>query len=158
MWHVQGERLRIPTPGTNIRVAVCGAYRYPDGPFQATFGPKNVNADLFIPLLGLLTKRVKRTRLPIILVLDNARYFRKAKRSQAALAAIELQVIPFWLPKYTSEKLNRIENLWAHLKDDYFSRMLVERRERFTSEVVKLLNRLHRTGAIHKLFGSNLPT
>jgi transposase len=117
-----------------------------------------VNTDLFVALLSLLVKRVRRTRRPIILVLDNARYFRKAKRAQAALAAIELQVIPFWLPRYTSEKLNRIENLWAHLKDDFFCRMLVTRRETFTAEVVKLLKRLKHKGGIHKLFGSNLPS
>src|SRR4051812_42002076 len=61
MWHMKGKRLFIPTPGKNVRVAVCGAYRYPEGPFQATFGSKNVNTNLFIPLLGLLVKRVKRT-------------------------------------------------------------------------------------------------
>ena len=158
MWHVRGKRPRIPTPGQNVRVAVCGAYRYPEGPFLSTFGPKNVNTNLFIPLLKLLSRRVKRTRRPIVLVLDNARYFRKSRRSQAALKAIKMEVIPFWLPKYSSQKLNRIENLWSHLKDDYFGRMLVKRREQFTLAVVSLLNRLHRKGAIHRIFGSNLPT
>jgi transposase len=117
-----------------------------------------VNTDLFLALLTLLVKRTHRTKRVIILVLDNAGYFRKAKRAQERLEQISSQVIVFWLPKYTSEKLNRIENLWGHLKDDYFSQMLVNRRERFVREVVKLLKRLHRRGAIHKLFGSNLPT
>lgn len=158
MWHVRGQRPYVPTPGTNARVAVCGAYRYPEGPFLATYGLRNVNTDLFLALLTLLVKRTHRTKRVIILVLDNAGYFRKAKRAQERLEQISSQVIVFWLPKYTSEKLNRIENLWGHLKDDYFSQMLVNRRERFVREVVKLLKRLHRRGAIHKLFGSNLPT
>lgn len=125
---------------------------------MATYGLRNVNTDLFLALLTLLVKRTHRTKRVIILVLDNAGYFRKAKRAQERLEQISSQVIVFWLPKYTSEKLNRIENLWGHLKDDYFSQMLVNRRERFVREVVKLLKRLHRRGAIHKLFGSNLPT
>ena len=158
MWHVRGKRAQIPTPGKNIRVAVYGAYRYPDGPFLSTFGSKSVNTDLFIPFLKLLERRVKRTGRPIVLVLDNAGYFRKAKRSKAALKKLKLQVIPFWLPRYSASKLNRIENLWSHLKDDYFGLMLVKRRKRFTLEVVGLLNRLHRKGAIHKIFGSSLPT
>jgi transposase len=158
MWHVRGRRPNIPTPGTNIRAAVCGAFRYPDGPFLATYGTRSVNTDLFLALLTLLVRRSKRTKRVIVLVLDNARYFRKAKRSQEKLGQISEWVIVFWLPKYSSQKLNRIENLWDHLKDDFFSRMLVKRRSRFLREVVKLLKRLRRRGAIHKLFGSNLPT
>jgi transposase len=158
MWHLKGERLYIPTPGKNVRVAVCGAFRYPEGPFLATFGPKSVNTALFISLLHLLSRRVKRTRRIIILVLDNARYFRKSKRAQAELENLSERIIPFWLPKYTSEKLNRIENVWTHLKDDYFSRMLVTRRNLFASAAVKLLKRLNHRGALKKLFGKNLPT
>lgn len=158
MWHLKGKRLTIPTPGKNIRLAVCGAYRYPAGPFIATYGSKNVNTAIFIPLLYLLTCRAKRTHRIIILVLDNARYFRKSKRAQEKLEQISEWVIPFWLPKYTSEKLNRIENLWGHLKDDYFSRMLVTKKRLFISEAVKLLKRLHTRGALRKFFGKNLPT
>jgi transposase len=158
MWHPRGERLFIPTPGLNLRVAVCGAYRYPDGPFLATYGSRNVNTDIFLSLLTLLVRRAKRTGRVIILVLDNARYFRKAKRAQVKLDAISQWVIVFWLPKYTSEKLNRIETVWEHLKDDYFSRMLVRRRERFVTEVVHLLRQLRRKGALAKLFGFHLPT
>ena len=157
MWHVRGRRQDIPTPGTNVRAAVCGAYRYPDGPFLATYGTRSVNSFLFLALLILLVRRAKRTKRVIILVLDNAHYFRKAKRSQARLEKISEWGIVFWLPKYSSQKLNRIESLWDHLKDDFFSRMLVKRRDRFLREVIKLLKRLRRRGAIHKLFGSNLP-
>jgi transposase len=158
MWHVRGKRQDIPTPGTNVRAAVCGAYRYPDGPFLASYGSRSVNSFLFLALLTLLVRRSKRTKRVIVLVLDNARYFRKAKRSQSRLEQISEWVIVFWLPKYSSQKLNRIENLWDHLKNDFFSRMLVKRRDRFLREVVKLLKRLRRRGAIHKIFGSNLPT
>ena len=158
LWHVLGHRPNIPTPGTNVRAAVCGAYRYPEGPFLATYGSRSVNTDLFLPLLTLLVKRSKRTKRVIVLVLDNARYFRKAKRAQTRLNQIRQWVIVFWLPRYSSQKLNRIENLWGHLKDDFFGRMLVKRRKRFLREVVKLLKRLQRRRSIHNLFGSSLPT
>jgi transposase len=117
-----------------------------------------VNTDLFLALLTLLVKRSKRTKRVVVLVLDNARYFRKAKRAQARLEQISSWVIVFWLPKYSSQKLNRIESLWGHLKDDFFGRMLVKRRERFLREVVRLLKQLRRGRSIHKLFGSSLPT
>jgi transposase len=157
MWHVVGKKLYVPTPGKNVRVAVCGAYRYPEGPFLSTFGSKSVTTALFIPLLQLLTRRAKRTRKRIILVLDNGSSF-TSKRSRAELAARREFVRPFWIPKYTSETLNRIENLWGHLKDDYFSRMLTKRKDLFTREVVRFLKRLHRRGALRKLFGDSLPT
>ena len=50
----------------------------------------------------------------------------------------------FWLPTYTSEQLNDIEGLWKHLKEDYFSRMLVQDRAEFRGAVVGLLNRMSR--------------
>ena len=56
-----------------------------------------------------------------------------------------------WLPAYSSEQLNDIENLWHHLKDDYFSEMLVTLREDFVVTVCRLLNRLRRPGGLRRL-------
>jgi transposase len=156
MWHRKGQRLSISTPGKNVRVAVCGAYRYPEGPFLFTHGPKSVNSALFVRLVHKLVRRAKRTGRRIVLVLDNGGAF-TSNLSLAALATAAEWVRPFWLPKYTSERLNRIEGLWGHLKDDYFSRMLTRRRERFYAAAVKLLDRLHRRGALRTLFGAHLP-
>lgn len=153
----KGERLLIPTPGKNARIAVCGAYRYPDGPFRATYGPKSVTTALFVDLVHVLIKRAKRTGRRIVLVLDNGGAFR-AKRSEAELSEAKPGVVPFWLPKYSAEKLNRIENLWQHMKNDYFSRMLVERREQFFAAAMQLLRALEKQGALKKLFGASLPT
>jgi transposase len=157
MWHRKGKRLFIPTPGKNVRVAVCGAYRYPNGPFRFAHGPKSVNTGLFLQCLHQLVRRSQQTGKRIVLVLDNARYFRKAKRAQAELGIVARWVRPFWLPCYTSEKLNRIEGIWGHLKDDYFSRMLTPNRELFYEAAVKLLRRLHKQGTLQTLFGSHLP-
>jgi transposase len=54
----------------------------------------------------------------------------------------------FWLPTYTSETLNLIENIWTHLKRTYFSRMLTRRVEDFPVAVVDLLRTFARPGAL----------
>ncbi|MDB4928003.1 MAG: hypothetical protein JWM10_487, partial [Myxococcaceae bacterium] len=56
-----------------------------------------------------------------------------------------------WLPPYSSEQLNDIENLWRHLKDDYFSEMLVTRREDFADTALRLLNRMTRRRGLRQL-------
>lgn len=157
MWRKRGLRLLIATPGSNVRLAVCGAFRWPAGPFLFAHGDKSVVTAMFLELLKHLGRRARRTRRPIVLVLDNGSVF----TSRAALRAIEqarswLSVI--WLPKYTSEQLNPIENLWGHLKDDYFSRMLSpvhsdyrQTREEFRSAVVAFLRSLRRPGALRRV-------
>jgi len=78
-----------------------------------------------------------------VLVLDNG----SAHTSRRSLAEIDRAkdwIRVFWLPTYTSEQLNDIEGLWKHLKEDYFSRMLVQDRTEFRGAVVGLLNRMSR--------------
>ncbi len=115
MWRRRGRRLLVHTPGKNVRVAVCGALRYPKGPFLFTHGPKSVHTDLFIALLNKLVRRARRTGKRIILVLDNGGCF-TSKRSSQALHAARRWVTPIFLPKYTSETLNWIEGFWGHTK------------------------------------------
>jgi transposase len=137
----RGQPLRIPTPGKNARVAVCGAYRWPDGPFLFTHGPKCVNTALFVGMLEMLESRARRTGKRIVLVIDNGSAH-KSKRSLAQIEQVKPAIRIFWLPTYTSEQLNDIEGVWKHLKEDYFSRMLVEKREGFTDAVVRLLRKM----------------
>ena len=146
----------IATPGKNVRVAVCGAYRYPEGPFRFAHGPKRVNTDLFIGMLAQLAHRAQQTGQVIVLVLDNGGAF-TSNRSRAEIARLEPWLIVFWLPRYTSERLNRVEGLWGHLEDDYFSRMLTRSRGSFYPAAVSLLSRLRKPGALRKLFGPHLP-
>ena len=140
----RGQPMRIPTPGKNARVAVCGAYRWPDGPFVFTHGPKCVNSGLFIGMLQMLEARASRTGRRIVLVLDNGSAH-KSKRSVAEIHRVKDCIRVRWLPTYTSEQLNDIEAVWKHLKDDYFSRMLTRKADHFVDEAVKLLSRM-RTG------------
>lgn len=146
----RGRPLRIPTPGKNARVAVCGAMRWPDGPFVFTHGLKCVNSSLFIGMLQMLEVRARRTGRRIVVVLDNGSAH-TSKRSQTEIARVQEWVRIFWLPTYTSEQLNDIENLWKHLKEDYFSRMLAKTREEFAGAAVDLLLQLRR-GRMLRIF------
>lgn len=156
MWRPKGQRLLVPTPGKNERVAVCGAYRFPDGPFLFSHQPRSVNSVLFVALVRKLKARAQATGKRIVLVLDNDGAF-TSKLSTQVLQTVQAWVRPFWLPKYTSEKLNRIESLWGHLKEAYFSRMLTKKREDFYAAVVHLLEQLGRPGGFRRLFSSARP-
>lgn len=142
--------MRISTPGTNRRVAVCGAMRWPEGPFRFGFGFRNVNTDVFLELLPQLTQHARRVRRRLVLVLDNAKYF-TSRRSVTAIAKAARWLTIFWLPTYSSEELNEIEGLWRHLEEDYFSRMLVTKPGDFAMGVVHLLRRLQKRGTLRQL-------
>lgn len=146
----RGQPLRIPTPGKNAKVAVCGGMRWPDGPFLFTHGPKSVNTSLFVGLLQMLEHRARRTGRRIVLVIDNGSAH-TSKRSLSELKRVERCVRVFWLPTYTSEQLNDIENLWKHLKEDYFSRMLAKTREDFVVRAVQILSQLRRGGVLRQM-------
>jgi len=139
----RGRPMLISTPGKNLRIGVCGAMRWPDGPFVFADGPHYPNTELFVRMLQALRARARRTGKRIVLILDNG----SAHTSRRSLAEIDRAkdwVRVFWLPTYTSEQLNDIEGLWKHLKEDYFSRMLVQNRAQFRDAVVALLNRMRR--------------
>lgn len=156
VWRRKGRRFYIPTPGTNRRVGVCGAIRYPDGPFLFTFrAHRNMVTEQFVELLGLLADRVRQTGRRIILVLDNGSSF-TSKRSREELDRLKDSIRVFWLPTYTSEQLNWIEPLWGRMKSDYFSRMLTQNPSDFVPAVIGFLKRLCRPDGIAMLL--NRPT
>lgn len=150
MWRRRGRRQWILTPGRNLRVAVCGAIRFPTRQFLFTHQPKSATTALFLPLLERLVRRARQTGKRIVLVLDNGSPF-NSRLAQTALEAASPYVRPFRLPRYTSETLNWIENFWDHLKRTYFSRMLSKGREAFYSDAVRLLRRLRHSGRLGPL-------
>jgi transposase len=150
MWRRRGSRLSVPTPGKNLRVAVCGAIRFPTRQFLFTHQPRSATTALFLPLLEQLVQRAQRTGRPIVLVLDNGVPF-NSRLSRAALEAASPYVRCFRLPTYTSETLNWIENFWEHLKETYFSRMLTNEREAFYPDAIRLLQQLRRSGRLKPL-------
>lgn len=150
-WRRRGTVKRTPTPGKNVKVPVFGAYRWPDGPFLFARGDARggVNTALFLDLLRQLARHARRVRRIVVLVLDNGSA-QTSHRSEATLLAQVPQVVVFWLPSYSSEQLNDIENLWKHVKDDYFSEMLVTKRDDFPAAVGALLHGLRRPGRLRR--------
>lgn len=122
-------------------MGVWGALRWPDGPFVFSHRPGSVVSELFIGTLGKLRARVGHTHKEIILVRDNGPETRSGA-SKAEIRKVHPQVLMLPLPRYTSTKLNDLENVWKHMKEDYFSRMLVHRPKEFGQAVVDLLGRM----------------
>jgi transposase len=139
----------VATPGKNARLAVCGGFRWPDGPFLFHHGPRSVDTACFLGLVTRLARRSRATGKRIVLVLDNASAHTSA-RSTKVLKTLDLLVLPFWLPPYSSELLNEIEGVWSHLKKDYFSQMLVRHRRQFVERAVAFLSTLARPGALRR--------
>lgn len=131
-------------------MGVCGAFRYPDGPFLFTHRLwKNAVTEQTIGLLRLLADRARRTGKKIILVLDNGSSY-TSKASLAEIQRLRECIRVFWLPTYTSEQLNLIENVWTHLKRNYFSRMLTQGPAEFPIAVVRLLKTLALHGILRR--------
>lgn len=149
VWRRRGTAHRVPTPGANLRVPVFGAYRWPDGPFLHARGTAGVNTALVVDLARQLARRARRVHRIIVLVLDNGSA-QRSRRSRAVLDALFPYVVVLWLPPYGSEQLNDIENLWQHLKQDYFSEMLVARRDDFPARVERLLRSMRRPGQLRR--------
>lgn len=124
--------------------------RYPDGPLLYTYRLwKNPKAEHVVGLLKLLGARAQGTGKRIILVLDNGSIF-TSNAARAELDRLKEGIMVFWLPTYTSEQLNYIENLWLHLKKTYFRRMLTRDPDRFPQAVLRLLNQLAAPGAVRR--------
>ena len=154
----RGIPLRIETPGKNHRVGVCGAFRFPDGPFLFTYRLwKNPITEHTVGLLNQLADRARRTGKRITLVLDNGSTF-TSKRALKEMRRLREWVRVFWLPTYTSEQLNLIENVWAHLKRTYFSRMLTKRLSEFPVAVLQLLRSLAIPGALRRVLSPHKRT
>lgn len=156
MWRRRGTPRTIPTPGKNTRVAVCGAYRWPDGPFVFSHGQKSVNTARFVELVTRLAQRARRTGRRILLVIDNGSAH-TSRHSREVLAQFEDLIRVVWLPTYSSEQLNDIEALWKRLKEDYFGRMLVRTAQDFEAAVVQLLDRFRAPGAVRRFLRARLP-
>ncbi len=146
-WRPRGVPRHVATPGKNVRLAVCGGFRWPDGPFLFHHRPKSVDTTCFLGLIVRLARRARATKKRIILILDNASAHTSA-RSSKVLEELSGLVRPFWLPPYSSELLNEIEGVWSHLKKDYFSQMLVRRRDQFVDMAVAFLTTLAKPGAL----------
>lgn len=112
MW-MKGERVRVPTPGTNARHAFFGALDARSGHFHWTDQDRKL-AVCFVAFLEDLVARYPED--PVYLVLDSAPTH-TAKVVQRWLIA-HPQVHVLWLPKYAAHEVNPAERIWGLMKDE----------------------------------------
>lgn len=112
-WMKRGQQKRIPTPGSQRRHHVVGAYDWLTDHIIWTT-PARKNTESFVAFLEHLFTVCYPTQR-IVLVMDNAS-FHKSAPAWAALSLFEHRLRVVWLPPYCST-LNPIERFWRHLKD-----------------------------------------
>lgn len=108
----RGCQKRIPTPGVQQWRHLFGAYRWATDEVVTLISKKR-NSEAFIAFLEHLVDQHDGLR-PLVIVLDNGSIHR-SYATQAALALLENDMLPLFLPKYCAH-LNPIERFWKHLK------------------------------------------
>jgi hypothetical protein len=111
MW-MKGERVRIPTPGTNARHAFFGALDAATGVFHWADHDRKL-AVHFVAFLDQVVA-VYATG-PIYLVLDSASTHTAKVVQRWLLAHPRVEVL--WLPKYAAHDVNPAERIWGLMKD-----------------------------------------
>lgn len=124
--------MRVPAPGKNKRVGVCGAYNPVTGQMLSQVAAK-IRARGFVAVLAKLAARARRTGRLILVVLDNAQ-LHKGRLARRAWARYAPWVRPFWLPGYCPD-LNDIERIWKREKETYFANSLAPSFEAFEKRV-----------------------
>ncbi len=135
---MKGPRLRVPTPGQNVKRAVFGALNARTGQLTWLIQPRK-RAVEFIALLEALAQAYPVGEL--VLVLDNV-VTHDAKLVRAWLARPEhARIRLLWLPKYSAHEHNPIERVWGLLKDHVAANrlygsieVLVAQAERYLAE------------------------
>lgn len=109
---MKGARLRVPTPGQNVKRAVFGALDARTGQVHHAMQPRKL-AVHFVAFLEHLAQAYPTGE--VVLVLDNV-ITHDAKVVRRWLAA-HPRVRVLWLPKYSAHEHNPIERVWGLLKD-----------------------------------------
>lgn len=131
----RGQQKRVPTPGTQQRLHLFGAYLYGEDTLCWQVAERK-NSQAFIAFLEHLLLACYPER-QFILVLDNAS-IHKSAASLAALSLFEHRVQVIFLPTYCSF-LNPIERFWRHLKDTVCVNKLFPDMAELTKAVVQQL-------------------
>ena len=134
----RGQQKKIPTPGTQKRVHLFGAYDWHSDKVSWHLADELNSASFVSFLTHLLLTCHPNEKL--ILVLDNAPIHKSAV-SQAALSLFEDRILIIWLPKYCSTELNPIERYWKHLKEQVCVDTIFPSIDDLTDSVVKELQR-----------------
>jgi hypothetical protein len=111
---MKGPRVRVPTPGQNVKRTIFGALNARTGAVHHLNRPRTRALD-FVALLDQLAQAYPSGE--VVLVLDNV-VTHDAKlvrvwRAQPEHARFRL----LWPPKYTAHEHNPIERVWGLLKD-----------------------------------------
>ena len=113
MW-MKGPRVRVPTPGQNVKRAVFGALNARTGALAHLVRPRKRAVD-FVAFLVVLARTYPHGE--IVLVLDNViTHDAKLVRQWLAQPA-HTRFRLLWLPKYAAHEHNPIERVWGLLKD-----------------------------------------
>lgn len=130
-------RYFVPSPSGRKRYNVLGALNAVTHQMVRVSNHSYINALSVCELLGQLASSAG--RLPLTLVLDNARYQRCALVQQTAQSlGIEL----LFLPPY-SPNLNLIERVWKFVKKESLASYSLATYEAFTAAIEGCLGQLH---------------
>ena len=124
--------MRVPAPGKNQRLGVCGAFNPVTGQMLSRVARKITGREIS-GVIAKLASRARRTRRLVIVVLDDAQVH-KGRLAQRAWARHAGWVRPFWLPAYCPD-LNDIERTWKREKEHYFANTLPSSIEAFERRV-----------------------
>ncbi len=111
MW-MKGQRVRVPTPGSNAKRAFFGALDAVSGAFLWVDHDRKLAAH-FVEFLEQLAATYPTG--PLYLALDNVKTH-DAKVVRAWLNA-NPRVQMLWLPKYAAHEVNPVERIWGLMKD-----------------------------------------
>jgi transposase len=137
---MKGPRLRVPTPGQNVKRAVFGALHARSGQVHQLIRPRKRAVD-FVAFLDHLASLYPRG--VVVLVLDNV-VTHDAKLVRQWLAQPEharFQLL--WLPKYTAHEHNPIERVWGVLKNQVAANRLAGSIDALVSEAERFFATHH---------------
>jgi transposase len=135
---MKGPRLRVPTPGQNVKRAIFGTLNARTGRLDRLIRPRKRAVD-FVEFLEHLARAYPAGA--VVLVLDNV-ITHDAKLVRAWLARPEhARFRLLWLPKDAAHEHNPIERVWGLLKDQVAANrlhgsidLLAAQAERYLSE------------------------
>jgi transposase len=132
-------RLFIPAPADRQRFNVLGALNAITHELVLITNETYINAESVCALLRKIA--LMNIRMPITLVLDNARY---QKCSIVAESALKLNIELLFLPAY-SPNLNLIERLWKFVKKEVLYSQYYSDFGSFKRAISDCLNQTHTT-------------
>ena len=136
-----GDPKEPPVLKTNTgrkRVNILGAYNPDDHSFVHLTGEENCNAMRVIEYFEVIL-RAYRSAPKIILILDNASYYKASVVTQWLAKHLKLQID--FLPAY-APNLNLIERFWRFVKNKLVKNTYYEKYKTFRAKTFQLLNHI----------------